>query len=89
MTTNEESNKNKTITTSELDYNEEELRRLNENNSNINRSAKNKKIEKYSIFSRGKCRKILIIILVIMIIFCIIILLILITIKKRRRDIIR
>ena len=79
MTTNEESNKNKTITTSELDYNEDELRRLNENNSNINRSSKNKKIEKYSIFFRHKCRKILIIILVIMIIFCIIILLILIT----------
>ena len=78
MITNEESNKNKTITTSELDYNEDELRRLNENNSNINRSSKNKKIEKYSIFFKHKCRKILIIILVIMIIFCIIILLILI-----------
>ena len=63
MNTNEESNKEKAITTLEIENTEDELKQLNENSSNTNHSSQNKKVKKYSIFTIHDCRKVILIIL--------------------------
>ena len=72
MNTDEEEINEPTSTTLEVDNNEDELKQLNTNNTNV-KSSKKKKRRKLINFSPFNCNKILIIILFIIIFFCILV----------------
>ena len=72
MNTNEDISKDSVVNTLEIENNEDELKQLNTNNSNINYLIKDKNRKKFFNFSTFNLDKIFIIILLIIIFFCII-----------------